>query len=308
MRRLRLRWYYALAPLAALLIGYLTGQKPLSRDASAIVPRSSLVLEYPKSWHVAAPPAMLSSLGLKGAIELAPRGERGGGGLLAAAVSEEGSLLPRALLAKLDGDIEGEAVSLVGSSAFRYSGVSIDRSHVAMTAYSIPTGLDQYTFALCFAPSRHAPALGACEQIVESGQVPGQASDLAGELAPDAGYAKKVGAVLATLAQARKEARAKMAGSPTAAVLELASTGLSDAFADAARALGKLDPPPVAAHAAAALERQLSQAKLAYAALASAAAIGSSRDFALARESATRAEAGVRSALQSFRLLGYRVA
>lgn len=308
MRQIRLRWYYALAPLLALFVGYLTGQTSASRNAETTVPSSSLLLEYPTRWRAASLPDAFAALGLRGAVVLAPRGDATHGGLIAAAVREEGSLLPASLLAKLDGDIEGEAITLVDSAAFRYRQVSIGDSSIDLTAYAIPTGLGKYTFALCFAPKWSVPTLRACEQIVEGGQVPNQASDLPGELTPDASYAKEVGIALGTLGRARRAARAQMTGSPTAATLALAASRLSDAFAAAEAALGKLSAPPVASHAATQLQHELSQAKLAYAALADDATAGSRVDFALARASAAQAEAGVRFALQGFRLLGYSVA
>ncbi len=308
MRRLRVRWYMWLVPLLALAVGYATGSgHSAPASAASSVPGSSVTLEYPVSWREASLPLALGGLGLQREMVLAPRGDASGGGLLAAGIDEGGDLLPGALLAKLAGALEGEAISLIGSLAFRYENLSIIGSDIHLTAYSIPAGSDRYTVALCFAPPGGAPTRARCEQIVESSQAPAEGADGFAELAPQPSYAGRLSAALKVLQRVRAQAHAAMAGTPTATTVARAAAHLAGAFADAAAALGKLDPPAIAESANSEVERAMLTTELAYAALAEAASAASNGSFAVARRRVQQAEAGFARALDGLALLGYRI-
>lgn len=305
MRRLRFRWYMALLPLLALVLGYATGHgSSTPASAATSVPGSPLTLEYPADWRDASLPASLSALKLRRTIVLAPRGDASVGGLFAVSVAEEGNLLPAAIMPKLEGRFQGEAISLVGSSAFRFQQLSVIGSEERLTIYSIPAGGGRYTVAVCFAPPGAAHTLSRCEEIVESSQNPAEGSTGLAELEPQPSYARQLSATLKTLQQA--QARAALADASSAPTIAREATLLESAFAGAQAALAALTPPAVAAHAGSELARSMHEAQLAYAALAQAAAAGSNGSFAVARRRVHDAEAAVRGALQGLDLLGYR--
>lgn len=308
MRLLHLRWYIWLLPVIALVAGYATGHKQAqARKATLTVPGSSLTLEYPADWDRAAPPPALSALRLQQAVTLAPRGNASGGGLLAAPLAGVEDPLPQAVLERLAGSPEGEAISLISSPAFRYRHVSMLGSSLTLTAYAIPTGTGRFTLAMCFAPGGAAATLSTCEAVVEEGQLADEDSSAPVELKPRPSYATALGAALAALDQARVWARAAMAAARSDAELSRQATGLADAFASAQASVAKLSPPTVAAHAAAELEHAMLNARLAYEALAGDAAGQRRSAFALARGNIGQVEAAVRGALEGFALLGYHV-
>jgi hypothetical protein len=297
-----------LAPLLALAVGYATrSSQTAPASAASSVPGSSLTLEYPVSWREASLPAVLSDLELRREMVLAPRGDASSGGLLAAGVDEDGNLLPRAILAKLAGRLEGEAISLVGSLAFRYEHLSIAGSDIRLTAYSIPAGGDRYTLAMCFAPPADSKTRTRCEQIVESSQTPAEGAQGSAELGPQSSYAARLSSVLKALQSTQAQARAAMAGTPTAATVAREASRLAGAFADAQARLEKLAPPVVAGRANSEVGQAMLTAKLAYAALAQAAEAASNSGFALARKRVQEAEAGFARALEGLALLGYRM-
>lgn len=309
MRWLHLRWYVWLVPVIALVAGYVTGHKPTAaRNAALTVPGSSLTLEYPDSWRRTHPPATLVALGLGGSLVLAPDGQTGGGGLLVAPVAGEGAPIPKSMLAKLQGGLEGQAISLVDSPAFRYEDVSLAGSGFAATAYAIPTGAEQFTFALCFVPQADVSTRSTCEQIVESGQFSGSAASPPVELKPQAGYANELAAALAGFDRTSDRLHAAITHASTDSALAQQAGLLAGALESAESALRRLSPPAVAAHAQAELASAISAARSAYAALARAASAGDGSGFAAARAQASEAEAGIRSALQGFALVGYRIA
>jgi hypothetical protein len=307
MKRLRFRWYMGLLPLIALIAGYATGHgSSAPASAAASVPGSPLTLEYPVNWQETSLPASLLALKLPRSIVLAPRGDASTGGLFAVSVAEEGNLLPEAVMPKLEGRFQGEAVTLVGSPAFRYRKLSVIGSDERLTIYSIPAGGGRYTLAICFAPPQSAQTPSKCEEVVESSQSPAQGAAGLPELEPQPSYARQLSAALKRLEQAQTQARAAMAGASSAPAFVREARRLESAFASAQVTLAALTPPAVAAHAGAELARSMHAAQLAYAALAQAAAAGSSGGFAIARDRVRETEAAVRGALQGLDLLGYR--
>lgn len=308
MHRFHLRWYALLVPLIALIAGYATGHSPASTgNATVAVPSSSLTLEYPLDWRAARLPAALDALDTRRAVVLAPHGDASGGGLLAAAAAQAGSPLPAAVLARLSGGLRGEAISLVGSPAFRYQHVLLGGSDIGLTAYAIPNGDGRFTFAMCFSPRDASSTRAACERIVEAGEVFDEGGNPFPELKPDAGYASRLATALAMLAAVRQHARAAMAKASSASELVREAMRLADALAIANGSLKRLSTPPVAAGAAVELERAMLGAKVAYEELAKDAAEGERSKFAAARRDVGKAEAGISTALGSFMLLGYRV-
>lgn len=306
MSRLRFRWYMALLPLLALGIGYATGHgSSTPASAAATVPGSPLTFEYPSDWRRTALPASLQPLQLRRSIVLAPQGDSSAGGLFAVSVDEEGALLPAAIMPRLEGRFHGEAISLVGSPAFRYQQLSVIGSSMRLTIYSVPAGGGRYTVAVCFAPPAAAHTRGSCEEIVESGQSPVEGAAGLAELEPRPSYARQLSAALNGLQQAR--AGVALAHASSASALAREATRLQSAFADAGAMVAALTPPAVAAHAGSQLARAMREAQLAYAALAQAAADGSSGGFAIARDRVREAEAAVGGALQGLGLLGYSI-
>jgi hypothetical protein len=306
MRRLRFRWYMALLLLLALVLGYATSHgSSTPASAAASVPGSPLTLEYPADWRETSLPAALDVLKLRRSIVLAPHGESGAGGLFAVSVPEAGELLPEAIMPKLEGRFQGEAISLVGSPAFRDQQLAVIGSEERLTIYSIPAGGGRYTVAVCFAPPGASHILSRCEEIVESSQNPAEGSAGLGELEPQSSYARHLSVVLEALQQ--PGARAALADASSAPTIVREATRLESAFAGAQTTLAALAPPAVAAHAGSELARSMHQVQLAYAALVQAAAAGSKGSFAIARDRVLDAEAAVRGALQGLGLLGYRI-
>jgi hypothetical protein len=298
-----------ITPLFALIAGYLSAHHTAAATRVATgVPGSQVTFEYPVHWQLTSPPPPLAAIGLRNSVTVVPQARAKSSGLLAATVAGEGNPLPAALLAKVGGRADGEAIWLVSAPAFRYRNLSFAGSDIQITAYSIPAGDGRFTLALCFASRGKASLQQRCEQIVEGSNAPQEGSGPPIELQPRADFAKELGVVLRGLQKVRSQVRARMAATADGTVLASESRRLALALSDTRLAVKTMSTPAIAKQATAALERAMLGAQLAYTALASAAESGETSRYLTLREQVEEAESGIRSAVASFGLLGYRIA
>lgn len=306
----RLRLLIAALLLAAALGGYLAGHRRSSPVAAApeaqthTILTSSLLLAYPSSWAPVAAGTKIPGLSISSPAALAPGGDRRRAGLLTGQLlGGEPSPLPARFLARLRRLPDTKVVQLAETQAYRYTKLSVVGFDRAFTLYAIPNPGGSPTAVACYASSASSADMRTCEQIVASLRL--QFAPQSYILTPDTGYARRVSASLRAL-EARRAAvrRGLQALGPQPAAHTLA-TRLALALAGTSSSLATLQAPPAASLAQARLATALQRAGSAYTTLAGAAAARDRAGYVTARSQVYAAESSVRTALESFALLGY---
>lgn len=295
--------------VAAALLGYVAGYRPLPSSSGAAfgaqtrtVSVAKVLLEYPAGWRVAAA-GSVPGLTLKGQMTIAPSGASGQGGLIAGEIpAGEPMPLPASLLSRLSGTPRAEVVNLIGGQAYSYNGLSIRGYAMTLDLFVVPGQGGGYDTALACYGTAGSAELRQCGLIVAKASLVGEAQY---ELAPEAGYAQALGALIDSLQRERTALRKALSQHPKqAAAAHLAGT-LAERFSTATDDLNALTAPKAASAAASALASALVDSHAAYAALATAISKGSHDGYSAAMGRVDVAEASVDSALQRFALLGY---
>jgi hypothetical protein len=301
------RYFTAAAPIlaAVAIVGFLIGHAH-SRSASPVENRmfstSRFLLDYPSGWRRAAGGPEIPGLPLMHAVVLAPGGEASHAGLVVAQLAGgEASPLPRSFVASMPRLPSIAVVDLLEVQAYRYAQLEIPGFSQSLTLYAIPNPAGNETVLACYAAAAFSDQLRACDQIVATVTLAGQAQSY--DLTPEPAYARELSSAIAGLNAQRLDLRRMMGpGAPPAVVAALASR-LAARFADTAAGLTTLEPSLIARRAQAALSKAIVGARRAYTALAAAA--GSPSRSQLARQQVYQAEADVNAALADFSLLGY---
>jgi hypothetical protein len=299
----------ALAAMAAVLVaGYLAGHRsstaaPVERTHTGPV-TADVLLTYPAAWRRVASTPEIPGLSIVRAAALAPGDGTHAGLVVGYLTGGEGSPLPARFVSGLRERPIGEVVDLAETQAYRYPGLSVPGFAPTTTLYALPNHGGNATVLACYATAALSAYLRACEQIVATLTLAGQAPSYA--LVPDSGYARAVNAAIAGLEGQRVALRRVLgSGAPPGAARRLA-TRAAQGFAGAAAAVSGLEPPSAVGQAQLALLRSLGQAGDAYTAMAAAAGAGDLATYASARAKVYKAEAGVDRALVSYSLLGYK--
>ena len=295
--------------LAVALLGYLAGARHLGTTTSAQLPAADLrvasgadvLLEYPPGWQPQSRGPAIAGLRLSHPLFLSTAG--GSAGLEAGMMpGPTPGPLPSSLLSRLRGLPHVEVVSLAALQAFRYSDLGGAGAAQQLELYAVPSSAGGEAVLACHAPRPAAVLMAQCRRIVATLALAGQAS--AG-ITPDPAYASRLGLLVSALDGARRAARGRMAATRRPAELARLSGALAGRFLLAARALARLEPPPVAGATQVALARSMIAAGDAYAQLAKAARGQRLGDYFGARSGVAAAEQALDGALESYALLGY---
>jgi hypothetical protein len=301
------RYFSAAAPIlaAVAVVGYLIGHAHTG-SASPVKTRtlstSRFLLDYPPGWRRVAGGPEIPGLPITHAVVLAPAGEASHAGLVAGQLAGgEASPLPPSFVASMPRLPPTAVVDLLEVQAYRYAQLAIPGFSQSLTLYAIPNPAGNETVLACYAAAAYSEELRACDQIVATVTLAGQAQSY--DLTPEPAYARELSSSIAGLNGQRLDLRRMMgSGASPAAVAALAGR-LAARFAETGAGLSTLDPSLVARRAQAALSKAIVGARRAYTALAAAA--GSPSGSQLARQQVYEAEAAVNAALADFSLLGY---
>jgi len=300
----------ATAVLGIVIIGYVLGHsRSQGAPAEKMLTASAgnVLLTYPATWHAATTAADIQGLAIAHPLVLAPGGDATQAGLVAGALGGgEGAPLPGPVIALMPELPETAVVDLLGSQAYRYAHVKLAGFNRDLTLYAIPNPSGEETVLACYASASQAAFIRACEHIVASLTVLGQAQTY--DLTANPSYARELSAPIATLDQQRSSLRAEMAAHATSAGARSAATRLASAYASAAASISKLEPPSAAGAAQTTLVHSLKQAGAAYTTFATAAGEENVTGLNAARKQIDEAETGVQRALEEFALLGYQQA
>jgi hypothetical protein len=289
---------------AVAVVGYLIGHAHAGSASPAktrTLSTSRFLLDYPSGWRRVAGGPEIPGLPITHAVVLAPGGEASHAGLVAGQLAGgDASPLPRSFVASMPRLPTTAVVDLLEVQAYRYAQLAIPGFSQSLTLYAIPNPAGNEAVLACYAAAAFSEELRACDQIVATVTLAGQAQSY--DLTPEPAYARELSSSIAGLNGQRLDLRRLMgSGASPAAVAGLAGR-LAARFAETGAGLSALDPSLVARRAQAALSKAIVGARRAYTALAAA---GSPSRAQLARQQVYEAEAAVNAALADFSLLGY---
>jgi hypothetical protein len=300
----------ATAVLGIVIIGYVLGHsRSQGAPAEKMLTASAgnVLLTYPTTWRAATTTTDIQGLAITHPLVLAPGGDTRQAGLVAGALGGgEGAPLPGPVIALMPSLPETAVVDLLGSQAYRYTHVKLAGFDRDLTLYAIPNPSGEETVLACYASASQTAYIRACEHIVASLTVLGQAQTY--DLTPNPSYARELSAQIATLEEQRSSLRAEMAAHATSAAARSAATRLASAYASAAASIAKLEPPSAAGAAQTTLVHSIQQAGGAYTTFATAAGEENVTRLNAARKQIDEAETGVQRGLEEFALLGYQQA
>ncbi len=298
------------------IVGYLDGHRSSSattvertREASNAV----TVVNYNSAsgWRPASAAPAIPGLSVAQPLVLAPGGDATHAGLIVGQLldSEFGPVPPQ-LLSALRGPADTEVVDLLNTQAYRYSGLVVASSGLALTLYTIPTSAASTTAVICYAGAGFSSYLQACERLVATLTIASGSPQVEvrtyQSLSPQLTYGRQVSAITARvdalLARLRPQIRE---GAPRATAIT-AATGLAGGLAGAAALLDAVKPPPAAARAQGSLSESLDRAHEGYAALEAALSDENSAEYAAALSQIYAAEASLSGSLRDFSLLAYK--
>jgi hypothetical protein len=298
----------AVGLVAAAIGGYIAGHTHArtSTEGSRSAAIAGVLLDYPANWTAPSRAPEIQGLAISHPLVLAPGGDGTRAALIAGELPGGGPTpLPQPFVALLRAVPQTEVVELLGNQAFRYGHVQLSGYPGQLTVYALPDPGGEVTVLACSAGADQGDLLGTCERIVSTITLVKQSQGY--DLRPSAAYARGLADVLRTLGERRSASRAQMTPGASPAALQRSATALAGDFADAAAAVGSLEPSLIAARAQQTLISALQQAQRAYLAFA-AAVPGGNAALTPARASVYEGERGVDEALQNFALLGYRPA
>jgi hypothetical protein len=293
--------------IAVAIVGYLIGSSR-SQGASAEKLRTAagahVVLNYPPGWRPVRKGPGIPGLPITEPILLAPGGDAAQAGLLAGTLPpSELSPLPGKFVASMRELPETAVVNLVEIQAYRYERLSIPGFDRMLSLFVIPNPHGNPTALACYAAPGHSATMRTCEGIVATVTLVAQNQTY--ELTPETTFARRVSGSMATLNTLRVALRRQLRPNTTPARAQALATQLAAAFAHASVSLAALEPSFAAAQAQDLLSESVAQTRVAYTALAAAAAGNSAAEYAAARKRVYGAESNVNWALESFALLGY---
>lgn len=292
--------------LAVAIFGYRAGHHGLpaaSGERTRLAYGVTVVLDYPSSWRPAASAPPVPGLSLVHPLLLAPGGDSTRAGLISGQLpGGETGPLPRRLLALTSESPRTTIADFLNVQAYSYHRLRLRGYDRTLDLFIIPSPGSNATALACYASPGQSAYLSACERIVARLTLADQSRY---DLTPDAGYAHKLGSLIAGLDSERLGLRREMRHRARTAGQAPLAMRLADRFGSVAGAVRLLEPPAVAASAQAALVGSMRRAAETYRTLSTAAASGSATDYLAARAQLDTAELRVDRALQTFALLGY---
>jgi hypothetical protein len=298
------------------IVGYLDGHGRAStttvertREASNAV----TVVNYNSAsgWGPASAAPAIPGLSVAQPLILGPGGQAAQAGLIVGRLldSEFGPVPPQFLTA-LKAPADTEVVDLLNTQAYRYSGLVLARSGLALTLYTIPTSATSTTAIVCYARAGFSDYLQACERLVATLTIAGASPQVEvrtyQSLSPQLAYGRQVSAIAARVHALLGSLRPQLREGASRTTAITAATRLAGGLAGAAASLGALHPPPAAARAQGSLAESLARAHEGYAALQAALSDENSGQYAAALSQIYAAEASLSGSLRDFSLLAYK--
>jgi hypothetical protein len=302
--------------LTVAIVGYLEGHdrsSGTSAERSREAANAVTVVNYdPASgWLPASGVATIPGLAVAQPLVLGPGGDSARGGLIVGKMlgSEFGPVPPQ-FLAALRQPPDTEVVNLLSTQAYRYSGLSVASSGLALTLYTIPTSAASTTAIVCYAQPGSSAYLSACEQLAGTLTIatssPQTEVRTYQALAPQLSFGKQIGAIASHVETLLGTLRPELHQGASTSASAAAATRLAGGFAAAAASLAGVTPPPAASRAQGSLSESLGRAHDAYAALAASLSDEDESANAAALTQVYTAEASLSTALKNFGLLAYK--
>ncbi len=298
------------------IVGYLDGHGSASTTAVERTREASnavTIVNYNSAsgWRPASAAPAIPGLSVAQPLVLGPGGGAARAGLVVGRLlgSEFGPVPPQ-FLAALRGHADTEVVDLLNTQAYRYSGLVLASSGLALTLYTIPTSAASTTAIVCYARASFSSYLQACERLVATLTIASASPQVEvrtyQSLTPQLTYGRQVSAIAARVDALLARLRPQIREGASRATAITAATGLAGGLAGAAALLGVVHPPPAAARAQGSLAESLARTHEAYAALEAALSDENSAQYAAALSQIYAAEASLSGALRDFSLLAYK--
>lgn len=297
-------------------VGYLEGHgrstaAPVERSREASNAVTVVNYDAASGWLAASAAPTIPGLSVAQPLVLGPAGKAARAGLIVGKMldSEFGPLPPQ-FLAQLRQPADTEVVDLLNTQAYRYSGLTLTASGMAVTLYTIPTSTSSTTAIVCYAQAGSSRYLAACEQLAgtltiatSSPQVEVRTYE---SLSPQLPFGTQISAIATRIQGLLGTLRPQLRLGASRAAAASVATRIADGLAGAAGALAAVRPPLAAARAQGSLSESLGRAREAYLALAASLGGGDESEYGAALTQVYGAEASVSAGLKDFSLLAYK--
>jgi serine/threonine protein kinase len=295
--------FAASAAGAALVTGDSVDPAPVSSSA---VRAGALELRLTDAWTATDAVPAVPGLGLRDALEVAPRRLDGRAGVAVATTRATGAALLPAEFAERVGasalEERRRPVRAGGLAGYRYANLDVDGFARRVTVYVFPTSRGVATVACSADPPVAAAFARDCDSAAAALTLrEGEAYPLG----PAPALARALDRVLPSLARDRTALRGRLARARTPGGQVDVLGRLSAVHARAARAIGAPASPPQASPAVERLLGALRAARDAYAGMARAARRGERGRFRAGASDVRRADAAADRALAALARLGY---
>ena len=302
--------------LTVAIVGYLDGHghssgPPVERSREASNVATVINYDAASGWRPASAAPSIPGLAIAQPLVVAPGGDGARTGLIVGKMlgSEFGPVPPQ-LLAQVRQPPDTQVVDLLNTQAYRYSGLTITRSGMALTLYTIPTSATSTTAIVCYAQAGSSGGLQACERLAGTLTIatpsPQVEERTYQSLTPQLAFGKRISAMAARVQALLGTIRPELRQGASRAASAAAARRLAGGLAGAAGSLSGVSPPPAAARAQGSLSESLARAREAYSALAAALGSGDESAYSAALTQVYAAEASLSSALKNFGLLAYK--
>ncbi len=303
----------ALAGAAVLLVlavvaGVLAGRSgseasgpTLSQSASA----GSVLLSFPGAWTRLSTVPRIPGMTFSDPLALAPSGGKDGQ-LVAGSVNATGpTLLPAALLARLDPSPKANDPVRLGSlQAYRYKALRPKGVNGTLTVFATPTTDGVATVACVTPPGAKGSFSTDCERVAGTLRLAGAKPY---NLGPSDAYAATLGKTISRLDSASAPAARRLKSADTPSAQASAATDLAAAYRDASRTVSRESVSPVDKGANSRIASALTRISRGYTSAASAARAGDTSGYNAAGREITRGGTALASAFDELKALGYAI-
>jgi hypothetical protein len=275
-----------------------TGPK-LSQSASA----GSVLLSFPGAWTRLSAVPRIPGMTFSDPLALAPAGGKGGQ-LVAGSVDATGpTLLPAALLARLDPPPKANDPVRLGSfQAYRYKSLRPKGVNGTLTVFATPTTDGVATVACVTPPGTKGSFSTDCERVAGTLRLAGAKPY---SLGPSDAYAATLRKTISRLDSASAPAARRLKSADTPAAQASAATALAAAYRDASRRVARASVSPVVTGANSRIAAALNRIARGYTSAASAARDGDTSGYNAAGRTVSRGGDALRRAFDELKDLGY---
>jgi hypothetical protein len=291
-----------LAVVGGLLAGR-SGSEESGPDLSQSASAGSVLLSFPGAWTRLSAVPRIPGMTFSDPLALAPAGGKGGQ-LVAGSVDATGpTLLPAALLARLDrSPTPNDPVRLGALQAYRYKALRPKGVNGTLTVFATPTTSGVATVACVTPPAAKASFPTDCERVAATLRLAGAKPY---SLGPSDAYAATLRRTISRLDAASAPAARRLKSADTPAAQASAADALADAYRGASRRLARVSVSPVVEGANSRIAAALSRIARGYTSAASAARAGDTAGYEAAGRAVSRAGVALGRAFDGLKTLGY---